>query len=50
MTEPLVRIRGLGKSFGPTRVLEGVAPPPIFSYARFAEERAKLTGARRQHS
>jgi polar amino acid transport system ATP-binding protein len=24
MTEPLVRIRGLGKSFGPTRVLEGV--------------------------
>lgn len=32
------------------QVLEGVAPPPIFSYARFAEERAKLTGARRQHS
>ncbi|MFM8679126.1 MAG: amino acid ABC transporter ATP-binding protein [Alphaproteobacteria bacterium] len=24
MTEPLVRIRGLGKSFGPTRVLQGV--------------------------
>ena len=24
MTEPLVRIRGLGKSFGPTRVLDGV--------------------------
>ena len=24
MTEPLVRIRGLGKSFGATRVLEGV--------------------------
>lgn len=32
------------------QVLDGVAPPPIFSYARFAEERAKLTGARRQHS
>lgn len=32
------------------QVLEGAAPPPIFSYARFAEERAKLSGARRQHS
>jgi hypothetical protein len=32
------------------QVLEGTAPAPLFSYARFAEERAKLTGARRQHS
>ena len=32
------------------QVLDGVAPAPIFSYARFAEERTKLTGQRRQHS
>jgi glycine/D-amino acid oxidase-like deaminating enzyme len=32
------------------QVLDETAPEPIFSYRRFAEERAKLTGARRQHS
>ena len=50
-------LSGHGFKMGPAlgeqlarQVLDGTAAAPLFSYARFAEERAKLTGARRQHS